>query len=98
MFDVESGKTYTMRTKEEAEDYRYFPDPDLPPIVISDEFVESIRNSLPELPYEKYKRFVSQYGLPQSDAYILTEDKNLADYFEKTLKHYKGDPKKLLTG
>lgn len=95
LFDVESGKTYTMRTKEEAEDYRYFPDPDLPPIVISDEFVESIRNSLPELPYEKYKRFVSQYGLPQSDAYILTEDKNLADYFEKTLKHYKGDPKKV---
>ncbi|MCX8029082.1 MAG: Asp-tRNA(Asn)/Glu-tRNA(Gln) amidotransferase subunit GatB [Brevinematales bacterium] len=95
LFDPESGKTYTMRTKEEAEDYRYFPDPDLPPVVISDETVESIKKEIPELPYDKYKRFKSEYNLPSYDAQLLTEDKSLADYFEKVVKSFKGDPKKV---
>lgn len=95
LFDVESGKTFTMRTKEEAEDYRYFPDPDLPPVVISREFVDEIRRLLPELPYQKYKRFISQYNLPSYDAQILTQEKELADYFEESVKGFKGDPKKV---
>lgn len=95
LFDADGGRTYTMRSKEEAEDYRYFPDPDLPPVVVSKEFVEEIRKSLPELPHEKYKRFVFQYGLPPQDAYILTEDRCLADYFEIATKNFKGEPKKI---
>jgi aspartyl-tRNA(Asn)/glutamyl-tRNA(Gln) amidotransferase subunit B len=95
LFDVESGKTFTMRTKEEAEDYRYFPDPDLPPVVLTDEYVESLKRKLPELPYQKYKRFIEQYNLPKYDASILTESRELADYFEEAVKHYKGDPKKV---
>jgi len=95
LFDVESGKTFTMRTKEEAEDYRYFPDPDLPPVVLTDEYVESLKRKLPELPYQKYKRFIEQYNLPKYDASILTESRELADYFEEAVKYYKGDPKKV---
>jgi aspartyl-tRNA(Asn)/glutamyl-tRNA(Gln) amidotransferase subunit B len=95
LFDVESGKTFTMRTKEEAEDYRYFPDPDLPPVVLTDEYIESLKRKLPELPYQKYKRFIEQYNLPKYDASILTESRELADYFEEAVKHYKGDPKKV---
>ena len=95
LFDVESGKTFTMRTKEEAEDYRYFPDPDLPPVVLTDEYIESLKRKLPELPYQKYKRFIEQYNLPRYDASILTESRELADYFEEAVKHYKGDPKKV---
>ena len=95
LFDVESGKTFTMRTKEEAEDYRYFPDPDLPPVVLTDEYIESLKRKLPELPYQKYKRFIEQYNLPKHDASILTESRELADYFEEAVKHYKGDPKKV---
>ena len=95
LFDVESGKTYTMRTKEEAEDYRYFPDPDLPPVVISKDLIQEIKKSLPELPYQRYKRFVSQYNLPNYDAQILTESKELADYFENAVRLFKGEPKKV---
>jgi len=95
LFDFESGKTFTMRTKEEAEDYRYFPDPDLPPVVLTDEYIESLKRKLPELPYQKYKRFIEQYNLPRYDASILTESRELADYFEEAVKHYKGDPKKV---
>ncbi len=95
LFDVESGKTFTMRTKEEAEDYRYFPDPDLPPVVLSNDYIESLRKKLPELPYQRYKRFIEQYGLPKYDATILTESKELADYFEDILKEYNGDTKKV---
>ncbi|MFN4245740.1 MAG: Asp-tRNA(Asn)/Glu-tRNA(Gln) amidotransferase subunit GatB, partial [Brevinematia bacterium] len=95
LFDVESGKTYTMRTKEEAEDYRYFPDPDLPPVVISKELIEKIKENLTELPYQKYKRFISQYKLPSYDARILTQDKNLANYFEDAIRSFLGEPKKI---
>lgn len=88
LFNVEEGITYSMRGKEEAHDYRYFPEPDLLPLTISDEWIESIKNTLPELPFEKIERFISVYGLPNYDVEILTSDKELADYFEETVKLY----------
>jgi aspartyl-tRNA(Asn)/glutamyl-tRNA(Gln) amidotransferase subunit B len=75
-----------MRGKEEAADYRYFPDPDLPPIVLSNEYIERIRSYVPELPQEKMKRFESEYGLSHYDATVLTSTKSTADYFEAALK------------
>jgi aspartyl-tRNA(Asn)/glutamyl-tRNA(Gln) amidotransferase subunit B len=71
-----------MRSKEEAHDYRYFPDPDLLPLVIDDGWIQSVKKSLPELPDEKKKRFMAQYKLPAYDAGLLTSDRELADYFE----------------
>ncbi len=95
LFDVESGKTFTMRSKEEAQDYRYFPDPDLPPVVISEDYIESIKSKIPELPYQKFRKFVDVFGLPRYDSGILTESRELAEYFEKAVSLYKGDPKKI---
>jgi aspartyl-tRNA(Asn)/glutamyl-tRNA(Gln) amidotransferase subunit B len=71
-----------MRGKEEAHDYRYFPDPDLVPITVEAEWIEAIRQSLPELPEARRRRFVGQYGLSENDAEALTASKDLADYFE----------------
>ena len=73
-----------MRSKEDAKDYRYFPDPDLPPVCISDEWLESVRAALPELQPEKMARYQSEYGLSEYDSRILTESKKMADMFEKT--------------
>jgi aspartyl-tRNA(Asn)/glutamyl-tRNA(Gln) amidotransferase subunit B len=84
-FDAESGNTFSMREKEEAEDYRYFPDPDLPKFVLKDEFIESIRNLIPELQSEKIKRYTNEFKLTEYDATILTEEKNFAAYFEKVV-------------
>jgi len=75
-----------MRTKEDAHDYRYFPDPDLPPVVLDESWVESLRKSLPELPDHRLKRFLSDYELSLNDAKLLTSSKGLADYFEKCLE------------
>jgi len=75
LFDPNTGKTYTMRTKEEAHDYRYFPDPDLLPVVIKDEEIQQIKNSLPELPDQKYHRYIEKLGLPEYDAEVLTSIK-----------------------
>lgn len=88
LWDEAKGITRSMRGKEEAHDYRYFPDPDLVPIVIDKYWIEKIRQSLPELPEEKKRRFMSQYKLPSYDAEILTSSKPLAEYFEETLKAY----------
>ncbi len=88
LWDETKGITRSMRGKEEAHDYRYFPDPDLVPIVIDKYWVEEIRQSLPELPEAKKKRFISQYNLPSYDAEVLTSSKPLAQYFEETLKTY----------
>jgi len=77
-----------MRGKEEAHDYRYFPDPDLVPIVVSDEWIEETRKSLPELPDAKRERFMADYGLPLYDAQVLTSSKPLANYFEGVVKEY----------
>jgi aspartyl-tRNA(Asn)/glutamyl-tRNA(Gln) amidotransferase subunit B len=80
--------TTSMRGKEEAHDYRYFPDPDLIPVVIDEEWVEDIRQTLPELPAERKERFIKDLGLPHYDAEVLTSDKELADYFEAALAVY----------
>ncbi|HPK44166.1 MAG TPA: Asp-tRNA(Asn)/Glu-tRNA(Gln) amidotransferase subunit GatB [Spirochaetota bacterium] len=82
LWDAERNITQAMRSKEEAHDYRYFPEPDLPPIEISNDYVEQLKNELPELPYEKCDRFVKQYGLPRYDAQVLTATKQLAFYYE----------------
>jgi aspartyl-tRNA(Asn)/glutamyl-tRNA(Gln) amidotransferase subunit B len=76
------GTTFSMRSKEEAHDYRYFPEPDLVPFTLSRETVEEIRKTLPELPLERAKRFIREFGLSEYDAYTLVEDKKLAEYFE----------------
>jgi aspartyl-tRNA(Asn)/glutamyl-tRNA(Gln) amidotransferase subunit B len=83
-----------MRGKEEAHDYRYFPDPDLLPLVIDEDWIETARKNLPELPAEKKMRFVAEYGLPSYDAEILTSDRDLADYFETCLQNF-NQPKPL---
>jgi len=86
LWDAGKGVTHSMRGKEEAHDYRYFPDPDLVPIEVSDQWKEEIRATLPELPDQKRERFVSQYGLPEYDADVLTVSRETADYFEETVK------------
>jgi len=86
LWDPDQNRTHGMRGKEEAHDYRYFPDPDLLPLVIDDDWIDRIRNTLPELPDAKRARFISQYGLPAYDAQILTTSREMADYFEVCLK------------
>jgi aspartyl-tRNA(Asn)/glutamyl-tRNA(Gln) amidotransferase subunit B len=88
LFDVGRNTTRTMRGKEEAHDYRYFPEPDLVPIKPSREWVEELLNSLPELPHARRKRFIEEYGLPQQDAWTLTADKKMANYYEECVKAY----------
>ncbi len=83
LYDSDRGETFPMRSKEEAHDYRYFPDPDLVPIVIDDAWVEEIRRTIPELPEQKRERFASGYGIPEYDAGVLTSSKSLANYFEQ---------------
>ncbi len=82
LYDADLDETRAMRGKEEANDYRYFPDPDLLPVVIAAAFVESVRETLPELPDAKRERFVADYGLKHADAHVLTASRELADYFE----------------
>ncbi len=81
-WDADLGLTQSMRTKEEAHDYRYFPDPDLMPVVLSQEKIEHWRASLPELPAQRLNRFMREYGLPEYDAGVLVADKAVADYYE----------------
>lgn len=95
LYDAKQNKTFPMRDKEEANDYRYFPEPDLPPLRVSRDQVEKIRQELPELPQQKRERFVRQYGITLSDAEVLTEEKEMADYFEDVLKQTKIEPKKV---
>ncbi len=85
-FDPATGKTYTMRTKEEAEDYRYFPDPDLLPLVVEEELIERIRESMPELPHQRFERLISQYGVGEYEAKIFVQHKELGDFFEEAVK------------
>jgi aspartyl-tRNA(Asn)/glutamyl-tRNA(Gln) amidotransferase subunit B len=84
LWDQSAGKTILMRTKEEADDYRYFPEPDLPPLVVDAAWIEEIRGTLPELPEARRRRLVAQYHLPDYDAGVLTQSMALADYFERT--------------
>jgi aspartyl-tRNA(Asn)/glutamyl-tRNA(Gln) amidotransferase subunit B len=86
LFDAKTGETRSMRSKEEAHDYRYFPDPDLLPLVLKDSFVKGIKRSLPELPDEKRARFIKDYALSAYDAGVLTADRVSADFFESVAK------------
>ncbi len=88
LFDADKSVTFSMRTKEEAHDYRYFPDPDLLPVVIEKEKIEELRASLPELPDQRLMRFTEEYKLPEYDASVLTASKEIADYFEECLSAY----------
>jgi aspartyl-tRNA(Asn)/glutamyl-tRNA(Gln) amidotransferase subunit B len=92
LFDPDTGETRAMRTKEDAADYRYFPDPDLPPLVIAPGWVERVRSEMAELPRVMAQRFVSTYGLPEYDATTLTQSKAMAAYFEATAQA-SGQPK-----
>ena len=92
LWDASLGRTESMRSKEEAHDYRYFPEPDLPPVEVSDEWVEEIRQSLPELPEARRQRFAKEYGLPQYDAGVLTQSVEMSEYFEETAR-VSGNPK-----
>ena len=94
LWDVKEGKTVVMRTKEEAKDYRYFPEPDLPPFLITQETIEEIRKTIPELPEQRCKRIIKDYGLSQHDANILVISKADADYAENCMKAYKNSDKK----
>ena len=85
LFDAGRGVTLPMRSKEEAHDYRYFPEPDLVPLHIEPDWVESVRQSIPELPDARRQRFVTQYGLPAYDAEVLVASRAMADYFEATV-------------
>ncbi len=86
-YDANTGLTTSQRSKENLNDYRYFPEPDLPPLVIEQEWLEGIKQSMPSLPQELYNRFVGEYGLPEYDAAVLTDAKEIALYFEELCKH-----------
>jgi aspartyl-tRNA(Asn)/glutamyl-tRNA(Gln) amidotransferase subunit B len=86
LWDTSSGRTHSMRSKEEAHDYRYFPEPDLPPLLVDAPRIAHVRSSMPELPEARSRRFVSEYGIPEYDAGVLTQSAALADYFEATAK------------
>ncbi|HNB20079.1 MAG TPA: Asp-tRNA(Asn)/Glu-tRNA(Gln) amidotransferase subunit GatB, partial [Agitococcus sp.] len=86
LYDPNTNKTRAMRSKEEANDYRYFPDPDLLPVVVSEEMINTVRATLPELPTAKKARFISDYALPDYDAGVLVAQRELADYFETVVK------------
>ncbi|MGC8938555.1 MAG: Asp-tRNA(Asn)/Glu-tRNA(Gln) amidotransferase subunit GatB, partial [Thermodesulfovibrio sp.] len=94
LWDAQTGTTQSMRSKEEAHDYRYFPEPDLVPLIVSEEWIEAIKKQMPELPDQKFERFVKEYGLPQYDAEILTEEKALAEWFEEAVNSG-GNPKEV---
>ena len=87
-WDEAKGVSLSLRSKEEAHDYRYFPEPDLVPMVISKDWVDEIRTTLPELPDERQARFVEQYGLPAYDAIVLTSLKEMADYYEQCVEQF----------
>ena len=82
LFNPDTGETRAMRTKEDAADYRYFPDPDLPPLVVAESWVDEVRAGMPELPRQRAARFVADYGLPEYDATTLTQSQDMASYFE----------------
>lgn len=85
-FNLEKKETVRMRSKEEAKDYRYFPEPDLPPIILTQEFIDQIKKEMPELPHQRFERYVNKLKLSNYNASILVSDKALADYFEEGLK------------
>jgi aspartyl-tRNA(Asn)/glutamyl-tRNA(Gln) amidotransferase subunit B len=93
LFDPEKRETRSMRSKEEAHDYRYFPEPDLPPVEVGEAWLREIEKNLPELPMKKRERFVRDFGIPAYDANVLTQEPELAAFFEETARLVAGDPK-----
>jgi len=93
LYDPDKGETRSMRSKEEANDYRYFPDPDLLPVVVDDALISAVRSSLPELPDQKAARFCSDYGLSEYDAGVLTASRELASYYEAVVQELPREPK-----
>jgi aspartyl-tRNA(Asn)/glutamyl-tRNA(Gln) amidotransferase subunit B len=93
LYDPDKGETRSMRSKEEANDYRYFPDPDLLPVVLDETFIAGVRATLPELPDQKAARFASEYGLSVYDAGVLTASRELASYYEDVAREVPGEPK-----
>ncbi|MEY3221109.1 MAG: Asp-tRNA(Asn)/Glu-tRNA(Gln) amidotransferase subunit GatB [Pseudomonadota bacterium] len=93
LYDPDKNETRSMRSKEEANDYRYFPDPDLLPVILEENFLAQIKTTLPELPDAKKQRFISQYGLSTYDADFLTATREIATYFEEVVETLKADPK-----
>lgn len=92
LWDTAKMQTRAMRSKEEAHDYRYFPEPDLPPIIVTDELLDDIRKELPELADVRRKRFIEDYGMSEDDAVTITDSRYLADYYEEVVEHL-GNPK-----
>lgn len=92
LWNIELGQTAVMRSKEAAHDYRYFPDPDLLPLSINDEWIDELRGTLQELPQARQQRFITEHGLPEYDAGVLTSSRELADYFEACVKQF-AEPK-----
>lgn len=95
LFDIETKGTKVLRTKSDADDYRYFPEPDLLPLVITEAQIQKVKDFLPELPDAKIKRFVADFGIPLYDASVLTSEKELANYFEAAVSEFKGEAKKM---
>jgi len=93
LYDPDKGETRSMRSKEEANDYRYFPDPDLLPVAVDEAFIAGVRATLPELPDEKAARFVSAFGLSAYDAGVLTVSRELGNYYEAVAQELPQDPK-----
>jgi aspartyl-tRNA(Asn)/glutamyl-tRNA(Gln) amidotransferase subunit B len=93
LYDPDKGETRSMRSKEEANDYRYFPDPDLLPVELNPAFIDSVRATLPELPDQKAARFAGDYGLSAYDAGVLTASRELADYYEELVRALPREPK-----
>ena len=93
LYDSDKDVTRSMRSKEEAMDYRYFPDPDLPPLVVTEDFIRDVEATIPELPDAKRARFMQDYGLNGYDAGVLTSARAMADYYEQTVRESKADPK-----
>jgi len=92
LWDANKEMTFSMRSKEESHDYRYFPEPDLPPLEIDKSYIEEIKKEIPELPREKMQRFIKQYGLPDYDASVLTDDREISVFYEETVK-FSNEPK-----
>jgi aspartyl-tRNA(Asn)/glutamyl-tRNA(Gln) amidotransferase subunit B len=100
LYDPDKNRTFSMRLKEDAQDYRYFPDPDLMPVIVTAEMIERFRKELPELPLARAQRFISEHGLPEYDALVLTAEKELSEYFEavaKTSKNSKASSNWVMT-
>jgi aspartyl-tRNA(Asn)/glutamyl-tRNA(Gln) amidotransferase subunit B len=91
-FDANNGTTFAIRDKEDADDYRYFPDPDLTPFHLEDDFIESIRRSIPVLQEERVKKYIAEWQLSEYDAHVLTDEKDMADYFEQVVSFLHPSP------